>query len=295
MMIKLLRNLLKLLNLRKILIKLMENPPRNTEVFSPSKFNKKISTQSILVNDHSILTLSLHKSSEPKNHILFFHGGAYIIEAMQGHKQFILNLLKNPGFRVSFFDYPLAPEFTYRETFETIESGYEKLLNTYTNDYFSLMGDSAGGGLALGFLQKLASQNLLPIPEKTVCLSPWLDLTLSNPGIKEIEKLDPILSVQSLKKAALLYAGLSEFSEKPLKNPNISPLYGDLNNLGNILVFTGTHEILFPDCLTLQEKTENCQGTNLKLIIKKGFIHDWMTFPFPGQKETLRQIIQFLL
>ncbi|MEO0248973.1 MAG: hypothetical protein ABIN58_05395 [candidate division WOR-3 bacterium] len=60
-----------------------------------------------------------------------------------------------------------------------------------------------------------------------------------------------------MKKSAMLYSGLKEFSKDELQNTLLSPLFGDFNNLGKIFVFTGTNEILYPDCFILEQKAKS--------------------------------------
>lgn len=55
------------------------------------------------------------------------------------------------------------------------------------------MGDSAGGGLALGLALALKTENITQ-PKDIILLSPWLDVTLSNEDIPKYESSDPILS-----------------------------------------------------------------------------------------------------
>ena len=46
----------------------------------------------------------------------------------------------------------------------------------------TIMGDSAGGGMSLALAQKFREE-CLPQPSNIVLLSPWLDITMTNPDI----------------------------------------------------------------------------------------------------------------
>lgn len=81
--------------------------------------------------------------------------------------------------------YPKAPEFTYRETHEAIEQAYRRLLKETEPENIVIMGDASGGNMALSFAQKLMEQEELPLPGKLYLISPWLDISLSNPEITE--------------------------------------------------------------------------------------------------------------
>jgi len=54
-------------------------------------------------------------------------------------------------------------------------------------DDLIMMGDSAGGGFALALAQKLKNESI-DQPAQIILLSPWLDITLTNPDIKEIDR-----------------------------------------------------------------------------------------------------------
>ena len=62
------------------------------------------------------------------------------------------------GLKVTFIDYPLAPEHTYEKTHEIVMKHTERLQLKNYGDEFYLFGDSAGGGLALAVLQILRDE-----------------------------------------------------------------------------------------------------------------------------------------
>ncbi|MFN3411536.1 MAG: alpha/beta hydrolase fold domain-containing protein [Exilispira sp.] len=309
---------LNFIQFKKFFYKRLDNPPRKVKIFSNLKTNKNYIVEIFNIDSYPVYTIyknySMHEKKArfkkydsndqylsqklPKNHIIFFHGGGYIFKETYGHKVLVFKLLKMLDIKISFFDYPLAPENDYKKTLEIVEKGYFKLLEKYPDDDFIFMGDSAGGGLALAFNIKLIKDNLnyLPkrIPRKSILLSPWLDLSLSNPDIKQYEKKDPILSYEILKKAALMYSKAKDLSDPILKNPLLSPIYRNFDDDGQILIFTGTNEILYPDCLLFEQKVKNSKNRSIKLIIEEEFIHDWLVFPFPGKKKAFIEIAKFI-
>lgn len=54
--------------------------------------------------------------------------------------------------------------------------------------HMTIMGDSAGGQIALSFAQYLKKETQLPQPGHIVMLSPVLDATFSNPEAKNMKK-----------------------------------------------------------------------------------------------------------
>ncbi len=112
------------------------------------------------------------------------------------------------------------------------------------------MGDSAGGGLALALEEKIGEEKL-QMPAKTILISPWLDVRLTNPQINEVQKNDKQLNKETLKLAGIAYAG-----EDGINSYLVNPIEGDLSKLKNITILTGTYDILNPDVHVLKERAE---------------------------------------
>ena len=84
--------------------------------------------------------------------ILFLHGGAYVLQPSMMHFNMVHKIAQAIDAKVVFPIYPKAPKHQYRETYEKLEKVYRGLLEEHTNpNSIIVMGDSAGGGLSLGF------------------------------------------------------------------------------------------------------------------------------------------------
>lgn len=228
------------------------------------------------------------KSIDPDRLILYFHGGAYFGNISGLHWAFIRQLLLHTQSQVIIPDYPLAPESTCEEVHQFAKTLYLEILSKYPSKQITMMGDSAGGGLTLGLCQHLMVSDL-KIPYQIILLSPWLDVTMSNPDIHLTDKKDKILSLEGLKIAGQQYAGNI--------HPNdfrVSPIYGELSGLCPISVFTGTHDILLSDARKLKQLLENA-GVENHHFEYPGMFHDWMLVT--QMKESgmvLKQISKFM-
>lgn len=85
-------------------------------------------------------------------------------------------------------DYPLTPKYTYKDVFNMVEPLYKEIISKVDAKNLVMMGDSAGGGITLALAEKI-SQNNIQLPSKTILISPWLDVTLTNEKIKEVQKM----------------------------------------------------------------------------------------------------------
>jgi len=271
----------------RIFDRLLNKPKRGSNHFSSKKFNKKLETTERWID--GFLMLTVQNSKAINKHIVFFHGGGYTMEALKQHRKLVEDLALLYNFKVSYLDYPLFPEYSAIQTHKMVKKAYQQLTESYTNDNFYFLGDSAGGGLALALVQILRDQKSSYLPKKTVLLSPWLDVTLSNPEIENYIQKDVILHREGLKEMGRRYA-----KEINLKSPEISPIYASMHNLSDLLVFVSSHEIFYPDCKLLKEKADNAQGTSCKLIVKDKMIHDWMILPIRERNESLEKMVSFL-
>lgn len=281
------QSLMRLAKVKDLAAKQYRTPSRGNGVMDAKHFNPGYVVDTYEVMGKRVTTVS---GPDPdKRHLLFFHGGSYVLEATAFHRRLIQVLVKKHHMTVSFVDYPLAPEATFETTRAMALASYQKIVSIYADHTFFLFGDSAGGGLALALLQVLREKDIRPFPEKTVLCSPWLDLSLQNKQIPEYEKLDPVLSVEGLQYAASLYSGGKDLSE-----PFLSPLFGNMDGLGDILLFVGNREILYPDCLLFQEKIQKAENSSLSMVLGEALIHDWVLFPSKEAKVVPSQIDAFL-
>lgn len=196
---------------------------------------------------------------------------------------FLADLIKATNCTITAPDYPLAPAHTYEDAFAMAVIIYKQLI-THTNpEDLIVMGDSSGGGFALALAQLLRDENIQP-PGRLILLSPWLDITLSNPEIKEIDPSDPFLGIEGLLKAGRSYAG-----KTPPDNPLLSPIYGSLQGLPGITVFAGANEILVADTRKLKRLAE-AEGVPLDYYEYANMFHAWMLLNFPESHQARKQI-----
>ena len=201
--------------------------------------------------------------------ILYFHGGAYMSNLRREHWSLIEKLIIKTGAAIVVPDYPLTPEAGCKEAYDFIEDLFTGLKTDYPAKRIIFMGDSAGGGLALGFTQKLRDENKKQ-PDQIIIFSPWLDVTMCNTDLESLDKEDNLLSIAGLKNAGQKYAGNFD-----LKDPRVSPIYGDLTGMCRISVFTGTRDILNADAKKLKQLMKD-QNIGFNYFEYPDMFHDWV-------------------
>lgn len=284
---KIFYGLLRLFNAKKFINKSAGKEKRKNKPFFSQFQREKYHILTERIDQREILIMG--KDHETRSHVIYFHGGMYIAEGNAAHKQWLINLFHKAGCKITYVDYPLAPEYTYLETIEMVVKAYQYLINKYPSDEFILMGDSAGGGLALVLCQYLKDHGFEHRPVKLILYSPWVRLDMTNPEIQKISRKDLTLDLEMLKKSARVYAGDADLSDQ-----YISPYYGSCKNLEEMHIFFGCDEMLAPDILLLEKK---CKGENAVgyFYCYEGMGHDFQLFSFlPESKDVLRRTIEMI-
>lgn len=216
--------------------------------------------------------------------VVYLHGGSYTGEIAKQHWA-LISKLADAGVRVEVPLYGLAPQHTYREAYPFVTEVYRDLLAEVDASAVTIAGDSAGGGLALGFAQTLAADGL-PQPRRLVLVSPWLDLTLSHPDLPALEPRDPWLNIDGTKEAGTVWAG----GDDPTQ-PKLSPINGQLAGLAPMDVTVGTHELCLPDVLLLQQRAARA-GASPQVTICDGAVHVYPLVPAPEGRSAAKEIVR---
>lgn len=188
-------------------------------------------------------------SNEATSHILYFHGGGYIMGSPETHLVFTSTLAKLTGASVWSLDYRLAPENPFPAAIEDAADAYEALLEIAgSSDRIVIAGDSAGGGLTTTSMLK-ARKKGLPMPAGLVMLSPMAELTCSGWSHSAIADRDFLAEPETLAEMCGNYVGKADRT-----NPLISPVHADLTGLPDMLIHVGSEEALLSDATLLAER-----------------------------------------
>ena len=214
--------------------------------------------------------------------VMYLHGGGYVRQPRIHHWKYLNKLSAKVG-NVIVPIYPKAPNHCPQEVVKLLTEMYLQISAKY-NDVV-LMGDSSGGGLALVLCQHWATLGLKQ-PAKTILFSPWVDLTLTHPDIDKYQKVDPLISASSERIWAKLWA-----RDLDLRNPLISPMFGDMSKLGKILLYTGDREILYPDLVKLNEIMRE-QGADVTFTVGRGMNHVYQVYPIPEARVEMKRVVK---
>jgi len=202
----------------------------------------------------------------PDRHILYIHGGAYVVGSPKSHIAMCARLAKRAAATITVIDYRLAPEHVYPAAVDDCVAAYRAIISDIDPSLVTIAGDSAGGGATLAMLGVLKAAGD-PMPGAVYVLSPWADLTASGESVVTRAPFDPMFDGDGLIDAATTYAG-----DTPLDDPGVSPLFADPTGYPPTLIQTGMDEILLSDSTRLAERYE-AAGVDVRLDLRDDLWH----------------------
>lgn len=232
----------------------------------------------------------LNRQDDPERLLVYFAGGSYTDDPHSVHWDLLDTLAQETGLMILVPLYPKLPEADAEASYEALQALYDEAIAPEEPAELLFMGDSAGGGMALSFAMQLRDAGLNG-PDRLILLSPWLDVTLTNPDIPLYEAKDPSLDAEQLRRLGTLWAGSLSAAD-----PIVSPLYGNLEDLGRITLYTGTAELLFPDIMALDAALTEA-GIDHDTVVQEGMFHIWPLFfryHIPESIQTVDELITLL-
>lgn len=236
--------------------------------------------------------LCVNRAHMKKYVLLYCHGGGFSTGSSLYGRTLTTRLASSTSMDVLSFDYRLAPEHPYPAAIEDALKAWNYLMMFgYGARDVILVGDSAGGNLALALCHRLKSAGRL-LPRGIVLLSPWTDLTSSGKSHRTKEGIDPVLNAAYLQEMTENYLG-KDYDEALLHEPTVSPLFGDFAGFPPTYIQVGDQEILQSDSVLLYKKM-NQAGINVTLDVFKGMWHVFQMSPFKTAAEAMDKNAEFI-
>lgn len=229
------------------------------------------------------------KRPRRKDHvILYCHGGGYSTGSAVYARTLTTRLAESACMDVFCFNYRLAPEHPWPAALEDAKKAWDHLMYLgYGAGDVIVAGDSAGGNLALCLTLSLKEEGRM-LPAGLVLLSPWTDLTASGKSYSSREAVDPVLNREYLDRMVRNYAGGQD-----LKDPFISPLFGDLKGFPPTRIQVGDNEMLLSDSTLLYKKLIRA-NVSAEIDIYKGMWHVFQMSPFKTAWEAMEKNAEFI-
>lgn len=224
--------------------------------------------------------------ARPASTIFFLHGGGFLIGAPQLFR-FVSRQFMHAGFNVFTPRYSLAPEHPFPCALDDALAAWSAIEQKMTGPLL-IVGDSAGGGLALSLMLKLRDSGSR-LPAAAALSSPWTDLAVSGGSARENEEKDALFTRRSILLGARAILG-----NRRARDPFASPVYAELAGLPPLLVHVGEDEALRDDSTRLVSRAR-AAGVDAQIEIWPDTPHAWQLMPFlPEAAESRDKAIAFL-
>ena len=223
--------------------------------------------------------------------LVHVHGGGYVLfpgEAGAGEAM----LLAGYGrFKIVSIDYRMPPDFPFPAPLDDAIAVWRTLVGMYDPRRMAIFGSSAGGGLTLAMVLRAKAEGL-PLPAAIAPGTPWADLTGDGDSVQANAFVDNVLvaNVGWVGAAAKLYA-----AGRDLRDPLISPLYGDFGGFPPAIVTSGTRDLLLSHAVRVHRKLRRA-GVEAALQVYEGQSHaQFLDTRVPETEEAQVEIARFLM
>ena len=222
--------------------------------------------------------------------VLYLHGGGHVSGSPALYGDFTWRIAAATRARTVILDHRLAPEHPFPAALDDAAAAWRGLLDEGADPrHCAVVGDSAGGGLALALALRLRDEGG-PLPAAVVALSPWTDLAITGESCRLNAAADPLLNQADLLPFSAQYRGGAD-----PRDPYVSPLYGDPRGLPPTLLQVGSDEILRDDAERMAERMRQA-GCEVTLEIWPRMPHVWHGFApvLPEARRAITRIGEFI-
>ncbi|MCX6397439.1 MAG: alpha/beta hydrolase [Propionibacteriales bacterium] len=220
--------------------------------------------------------------------VFYLHGGGYSLCSPSTHRHLVASLAEAVGGSAFALRYRMAPRFRFPAANEDALRAYRWLLDQgISAANIAVVGDSAGGHLALGLLGDLREAGL-PMPGSVVALSPIVDGTMAI--ARACRVVDPMFPRSTAYDVMSRYFDGSDSTDHRV---DVCRVAGP--DLPPILIHAGGREMFVDDALAFTRAMEDA-GQPCELHVWPGQVHAFQVLhPFiPEGRAAVREAADFI-
>lgn len=223
--------------------------------------------------------------------LLYVHGGGYILNGGEGSIPEAMAMAHYGQIKVISIDYRMLPDHPFPAGLEDVIAVYKEVLTKYKPENIGIFGTSAGSGLTAAAMLKLRDLNL-PQPAVVGLGTPFIDITDTGDSYHTNQDIDNFLVTYNglLKSIAKLYAGSYD-----MKNPLISPIYGDFTKgFPPTILTSGTRDLFLSNTVRTHQKLR-AAGVEAYLQVFEGCSHAFylQVLDSPESKQAYQEMVLF--
>lgn len=200
--------------------------------------------------------------------LVHVHGGGYVFFPGESGTREAILMAGYGKFKIISIDYRMPPDHPYPAAMDDAMAVWREVVKTADPKNLAIFGTSTGGGMTLAMVLR-AKKEGLPLPAATAPGTPWSDMTKTGDTFFTNEMLDNILVSNDgwLGDAAELYANGTD-----LKDPQLSPVYGDFSGFPPTILTSGTRDLFLSNTVRVHRKLRQA-GVVADLHVFEGQSH----------------------
>jgi epsilon-lactone hydrolase len=200
--------------------------------------------------------------------LVHVHGGGYVVFGGKAATPEAILMAHYGKIEVVSVDYRMPPDFPFPAAVDDVVAVWKEVIKTHAPGNVGMFGTSAGGGLTLATVLRLKELKL-PLPGALMAGTPWTDLSETGDSYFSNEFVDNVLGSYNgeLAAAAAVYAGKHD-----LKEPLLSPIYGNVSGFPTTILLTGTRDLFLSNTVRMHQKLLQ-SGVRASLLVFEGQSH----------------------
>lgn len=194
--------------------------------------------------------VSPQQARNQRHILLHLHGGVRVLNPGEAGTREAILMAGLGGFKSISVDYRMPPDFPFPAALDDAVAVYRELLRSIEPKSLGVYGTSAGGSLTLTTLLR-AKMEGLPMPAAIALGTPTVDLSRTGDSLFTNCFVDNVLGTQDgfIRETAILYA-----NGRDLKDPLLSPIYGDVSGFPPAILTTGTRDLYLSNTVRMHRK-----------------------------------------
>jgi acetyl esterase/lipase len=204
-----------------------------------------------------------------KDHLfVYVHGGAFVLNAGEAGLAEPIIIAHRSKMRVLSIDYRMPPRYPTPTGRDDVVTVYQQLLKQQPAQSMALGGTSGGGNLVMATVQRLIELGL-DAPGALYLGTPGTDMSKTSDSWYINEGIDRLITSYDgfVEAASRLYAG-----GRDLKDPLVSPLYGNVYGFPPTFLVTGTRDALLSNTARTHIKLRQA-GVVADILVYEGVSH----------------------
>jgi acetyl esterase/lipase len=191
-------------------------------------------------------------------------------------------------FKVLSVDYRRPPAAFYPAALDDVVNAWKGAVKMANPKNMALFGLSAGGALTLSAVLRLKQEAGVPLPAAIAPGTPMADLTGKGDSFHTNHMVDNVLvGIGRCDAMAEYYAHGHD-----LKDPMLSPIYGDMRGFPPTILITGTRDLLLSSTVRVHRKLRQA-GVVAELHVFEAQSHAQYNRDTPEGKEAYEEIAGF--